>query len=81
MFADASWPAHGVFFGHLSLSVPSFSKPGQTSHGNTARGLITRALSASDISDLTQIPTAIIAFQCVTDIHTYTTRSETVLQD
>ena len=27
MFADASWLAHDVFLGHLSL--PSFSKPGQ----------------------------------------------------
>ena len=81
MFADASWPAHGVFLGHLSL--PSFLKPGHTFHGNTARGLITPACSASGINDVTidnmyciiydvmEIHTAIIAFQCVTDTHTY----------
>ena len=60
MFADASWPAHGVFLGHLSL--PSFSKPGQTSHGNTERCLITRARSASGISDVTEIRTAIMGY-------------------
>ena len=66
-------------FSAISLSLPLFSKPGKTFHGNTAHGLITRARSASGINDVMEIPTAIIAFQCMTDIHTM--RSKTVLQD
>ena len=70
-----------VFLGHLSLT--SFLKPGHTFHGNTARGLITPERRASGINDVTidnmyciiydvmEIHTAIIAFQCVTDTHTY----------
>ena len=74
MFPDASWPAHGVFLGHLSLSLSAFvfeAWPDMAWQIYTARGLITRARSASGINDVMEIPTAIIAFQCVTDIHTY----------
>ena len=93
MFADAPWPGHGVFLGHLSLSLPSFLKPGQllstfnteymyTVHAwldNTYTYMHSARSVLAIINDVTEIPTAIIAFQSVTDIHT--THSETILQD
>ena len=85
MFADASWPAHGMFLGHLSLSlclcfrslVSSFRHSIPSTCTPYARGLITRAhtctvrIALAIINEVTEIPTVIFAFQSVIDIHTY----------